>query len=237
MFQISHDKSYLHSKQEFLSKGFQYDAISKLCFQGIKKYIKQSNIALLDILDWLESNYRMYQYKKDNGVKYGEHELFYWSNGDSSYFSIDINHDVVKSVDDVVEDILAYAESKLKDIDGYIRLQYGTITDWDRINVYIMETEFDESNLPLNVLSYFSARSQYVGNTLTIPAREKLHQIENQVFNPLLNKKIVWETATGKTIKGTLRQGGDGSFRLFKLRATKTYYPVGLKNANEIKAA
>jgi len=237
MFQIRHDKSCLHSKQEFLEKGFQFDAIEKLCFQGVKKHKKQSNKALFDILDWLESNYRMYQYKKDNGVKFGEHELFYWSNGDSSYFSIDINHNIVKSVDDVVKDILAYAQSKLKDIDGYIRLQYGTIIDWDRINAYIMETDFDEGNIPLNALSYFSAQSQYVGNRLTAPARNKLNQIEKQVLDPLLNKKIVWVTATGVTIEGTLRQGRDGSFRLFKPRATKTYYPIGLKNANQIKAA
>ena len=237
MFQINHDKSNLHSKQVFLAKGFQFDAISTLWFQGDNNNKERSRIAFIDILDWMESKYKMFQYKKGNGVKYGEHGLFYWSNGDGLYFSIQINHDILKNADDVVKDILDYSESKLMGIDGYIRLQYATIIDWNRISAYIMETEFDIDNLPLNELSYISAQSQYIGCTLTIPAREKLSQIEKQVFYPFVDKIIVWKTTTGKTIKGTLRQGGDGTFMLFKPRATKTYYNVGLKNTNEIKVA
>lgn len=52
------------------------------------------------LMDSIERSFRVYQYKKDNGVKFGEHELFYWTNtnpnclradGKLSFFSLNLN--------------------------------------------------------------------------------------------------------------------------------------------------
>ena len=55
---------------------------------------------LTPLMDEIESSFKVYQYSKDNGVEFGKHELFFWTNCDRSedgrfprlsYFDVNLN--------------------------------------------------------------------------------------------------------------------------------------------------
>jgi len=243
--EINHDESYLYLNSDMERVGFTNKTIQKICFQGYAKDFEKSKTAIQTIKDRLENHYKMYQYKKDNGVKYGEHELFYWSNGENLYFDVSLNEKYsVEYNQKIVDEILDYVNQEHSDVQGEVSLQYELRTDWNKVNKYVQRTEFDINNLPYGTLNAISNAAYCQGDTLTIESRNKLYNIEQQLMNAFKDKKVVYKQVlngmfgkTETTIKGTLKQINENVYGVFKPRATKTYYKINMRYIKNLRLA
>jgi hypothetical protein len=228
--EIRHDKSYLYLYEDMKQTGFTNLAVTKVRFEGTRKD-NRSIQALEQIKDYLHEHYRLYQYKNKD-LKYGEHDLFHWSNSDN-YFTIDYNDkDTNDRYTELTKEIVEYVENNYADIEGSLSLQYEEVTDWNKINDYIMNTEFDINNLPFKILQPIVKNAQYTGNTLLLESRDKLFNLESQLLESLAGKKIVYNS-----INGTLKKIKEGVYGVFKPKATRTYYQIGLSMIQSLKIA
>lgn len=240
--EIKHDESYLYLYEDMHKAGFTTRAVNKLCFQGYGMDFENSKQAIQNVKDHLESNYKMYQYKKDNGVNFGKHELFYWcGDNDDLYFTASLNDEMpIDRNKEIVSEILTYIENNYTDIQGFVNIQYEELTDWNAVNNYVINTDFDINSLPFEVLRAIKYHSNNKGNTLTLEARDKLSKIEMQLLKELENKKVIYTFIMSgllgnsiQEIKGTVKAVGN-KFGIFKPRQTKTYYPFDMTSVISI---
>lgn len=233
--EIKDNKSYLNLWIEQKEAGFTREIVSKIVFQADLRDNKCIEV-FQNIKDWLESNYKMYQYK-DNGIKYGDHELFYWASWETpeSHFTIDLNEKL--SFDyriKLIEQIVKYLKDNYSEINGFIKLQYQNCMDWNLVNKYISILEIDYNNIPydkLRSISYF----QFTGDWKYLTGENiyKLNNIQQELFKTLENKKVIYNGITG-----TLKKIDDyGTYGVFKPRATRTYFSIDLGKIKELKIA
>ena len=233
--EIKHDKSYLNLWADQSNAGFTRELANKIVFQADVRD-NRCIVAFQTIKDWLEDNYKMYQYKKGNGVKYGEHELFYWASWDTPerYFTIDFNE--VLSFDkriELLEQIESYIVNNLSNIGGFIRLQYKNCMDWDLVNEYVLQLEIDCNNIPYDKLrAIFDFQFTGDWKYLTKENALKLYNIQQELLKNLEGKKVIYNG-----IKGTVKKVNNGGYGVFKPRATRTYYPIELKTIKELMLA
>lgn len=221
--QIKHDLSYLPESKVLLEAGFAHDVVKKICFQGHfklneGKFIKQ-------IADHLEENYKMYQYVKDNGVKFKEEDLFFWTNDTREellYFDVNVRADTLEKHNEIVQEIVKYIEDNYSNTEMYVRLQYSRRENWDAINEFLKQ-DFDLNNLPIEKLQPLYREIQY-SNGFTKESVMKLRELSNSFLDQFTDKKVL---LNGGELKGTIRKLGD-HFGLFKPRARKTYYHINL---------
>lgn len=213
---IKDDKSYLHLWEDVKNAGFTVEKVSRIDFN----YKNDDNI--IKILDWLENNFKMYQYKKDNGLRYGDHELHYWSNG-TNYIQLSFNtKNSFDSWDILLSRILNHITENYSDTEGEIYLHYQNCIDWEKINDYVMNTNFDINSLPLEKLQIICHQGGLSGSLLSKESKVKLAEIENNFLENLEGKKVVYNN-----MKGNIKKFRD-DYVFFKQRATKTYYNIGL---------
>ena len=235
MFEIIESKEFISKDTSLKDLGLAFDAAHKLRFQARPGFER----SIFEIKEWLEANFKMYQYKKDNGVKYGEHELFYWHrDGDDRYFTVDIKYKDIRADRNAASEILCYIATAHKNVDGYVVLQFKTIPSWADINRFIMDMDIsDTEKLPLNAIAVIANESYYTGDTLTLDSRAKLSKLETDLLGAMRDKKVRFSDSVGRPIMGTLRQLSNGGFALFKPRATKTFYPMSLRNIANLHVA
>ena len=235
MITIMENRDYIITETSLKDLGLEYDTIGKLCITGYSG----AERAVFEIKEWLEGNYRMYQYDKGNGVRYGEHELFYWNlSDDSLYFTIDIEHKNVDDAQRVSDEIVSYIKSNHNGADGSVTLQYESVLRWDAINQFVAELDISAADgLPLPAIARIAYEAQYVSDTLTFSNREKLHSLETKLLGAMRDKRVYYTIENmNMSIKGTLCQLTDGKF-VVKPRATKLYFPVELQNITKLKIA
>lgn len=222
--EIKHDQSYLSENNTLVDAGLANDMIWKICIQGNNKVNEQKLIK--QIADYLEENFRMYQYKKDNGIKSQTEDLFFWTNGDREkmlYFDVSVKADTPEKHNQIVNSVIEYLKSNYTDSQIYVRLQYKRITNWNVVNEYLKQN-FDLDNLPINVLQLLHNDSKYCGHGFTKESIDKLHELSNYYLDQFVDKKVLWNGQ----IKGTIRKFEEGRYGLFKPRARKTYHPIEL---------
>lgn len=234
MLEIKHDMNYLTGKQGLKGIGFTDITVFKICFQGMRS--DDTKIIIQELKDYLESKYKMYQYKKDNGVKYGEHELFYWHNGDTRhndferYFDVTLNdNNSIEHNETISKEIEQYIKEKYSNDNLYVRFQYTDRIDWDKVNNYIKDFILDLDNIPFEELQAVSSNMYYVGSHYASESIDKLIEIEKIIMEHFKGKKVIYNG-----IKGTLRKLDNG-YGVFKPRATRTYYPIELSKIKELK--
>lgn len=232
---IKHDKSYLNLWGDQRDAGFTKETIGKIVFDA---NIKDNRCitAFQTIKDWLEDNYKMYQYKKDNGIKHGEHELFYWASWQTpeGHWSIDLNERL--SFDkriELIDQIVKYLKDNYSDICGEIRLQYKNCMDWDVVNEFITDLEIDYNNIPYNKLRpifdfQFTGDWKYLSKNNI----DRLYYIQKEIFKKLEGKKVVFNG-----IQGTVKKIGEDNYGVFKPRATRTYYKLDMGNIKSLVTA
>lgn len=227
---INHDRSYLNLWGKEKEIGITEEKINRLRFE-----INNEKIAI-NIADWLEENFEMYQYK--NKKNYGKHQLFFWCNcGNMNYFTIDYNDNTdftFEEWDQWTEKITKYINDNYIEVKGDVYLQYKNCIKWNEVNDYIKNTEFDLNNLPYNKLNVLSKYVYTVGGRLTEENKNKLIDLDIQLQNELLkskeNKKAIYNG-----IKGTIKRVKEGEYGFFKPRATMTYYPVRLDTIDSLE--
>jgi len=96
--------------------------------------------------------------------------------------------------------------------------------DWNFTNNYIQSLEVDYNYIPYAKLKAIFD-FQFTGDWkyLNKENADKLYDIESNFLNHLKDKKVICNG-----IKGTVKRMQNGVYGLFKPRATKTYYPIGL---------
>lgn len=241
--EIKHDESYLYLYEDIKQTGFTNKIIGKIAFQAYRTDIN-GKYSIQKTKDFLENNFKMYQYKKDNGVKFGEEDLFYWSNGEELYFDVSLNEkNSLEYNQNIVDKIISYVEQELNNVQGCVRLQYAERTDWNKINEYINDTTFNIDSLPFKTLIPIINKSYGSGNTLSLDNRNKIIQIEKEIFEKYQNKKITVEILSSgifgnsiTEVKGTLKFiTSKNEYGIFKPRSRKTYYPISLSNIYDLK--
>lgn len=231
MLEIKHDMNYLTGKQGLKGMGFTDITVFKICFRGMRS--DNTRIIIQELKDYLESKYKMYQYKKDNGVKYGTEELFYWCNhNDERYFDVTLkDHNSIEDNEKISKEIEQYVKDKYSDANLYVRFQYADRIDWDKVNNYIKDFILDLDNIPFEELQAVSSNMYYVGSHYASESIDKLIEIEKIIMEHFKGKKVIYNG-----IKGTLRKLDNG-YGVFKPRATRTYYPIELSKIKELKIA
>ena len=73
LMEFKKDYSYLYLTKNEYTEPFINEVVKSIRFYGTDKFEEEYT----GIKEWLEENFIMYQYK-DNGIEYGDHELFYW---------------------------------------------------------------------------------------------------------------------------------------------------------------
>jgi len=233
--EIKHDKSYLNLWDGQRKAGFTQEIANKIVFDADirdNRCIESFQI----IKDWLEDNFKMYQYKKDNGVKHGEHELFYWASWENPerYWTIDFNEKLSfnKRIE-LIKQIEKYLMDNYSEISGFIRLQYQNCMDWNLVNEYVSTLEIDYNNIPyekLRAIFYFQFNDW---RNLIKDNAEKLLNIQQELLKTLEDKKVIFNG-----IKGTLKKIDNyGTYGVFKPRATRQYYKIGLNNIETLEVA
>lgn len=215
--EMKHDKSYLYLYKRMVDTGFTDEVVGKICVQGGVN--EQENIT--ELLDILENNFRMYQYKKDNGVKYGTEDLFYWGDRER-YFDVTVKANDLKNHNKIVADVLNIIENNFKNSDFYVRLQYDNRIDYEKINEYLKQ-DFDISNFQISTLGAFYENIPSNHGRYTKESTQKLYKLSNDFLDQYVDKKVI----VNQTLKGTIHKLDD-IFALFKPRATKTYYPLNI---------
>ncbi len=240
--EIKHNESYCYLYEDMKSEGFTDRAVNKLGFQGYATDLENSKQAIQKIKDYLEEHYKMYQYKKDNGVTFKECELFYWSNDSDLYFTVNLSdYYTNEHNNEIVSEILNYIENNYSNIQGYVNIQYEERTDWNKVNDYILNTQFDVKNLPFKTLRAIEYNTYCKGDTISMEARDKLIEIKNSFLSSVENHKIECTfIMTGifgqskQVIKGTVKKVNN-NYGIFKPRATKTYYPFDMTMIEDVK--
>jgi hypothetical protein len=226
--EIKHDESYLYLWNDMRETGLSYTTVGKICFQA-------SNKIVTEIIEYLESKYRVYQYKKNNGVKHGTEDLFYWTNDRlSGYFDVTLkDDDTMEHSKTLAREVLEYAEQNYSETNLYIRVQYTEKYDWMAVNNYIETLTND--NIDLNVVRPLFSEIYHAGNKISDNNKEMLIKINKDYFDKMANKKVNATLTTSgifgnseNIIIGKIKQIRNGEYGLFKLHATKTYYPVDL---------
>jgi len=222
--EIKHDQSYLSENNTLVEAGLANDMIWKICIQG---NLKENEYKLIkQIADYLEENFRMYQYKKDNGVKFKTEDLYFWTNEEREkmlYFDVSVKADTPEKHNQIVNSIVKYLEENYSDSQIYVRLQYKRLVNWNKVNEYLKQ-DFDLNKMPVNVLQLLHNDSNYVGHGLTLESINKLNELSNAYLDQFVDKKVLWNGE----IKGTVRKFEEGRYGLFKPRARKTYFPIEL---------
>ena len=115
--------SYLYLTKNEYTEPFINEIVGTICFYGTDKFEEEYT----EIKEWLEENFIMYQYK-DNGVKHGDHELFYWSDsyhGNKNYFTLKLNYKKlsIERVNQIVNEITYYLTKKYPQLDERYTVQ------------------------------------------------------------------------------------------------------------------
>jgi hypothetical protein len=222
MLEIKHDMHYL-TKSPLVELGYTNTTVFKICFEG-------KNVR--NIADYLEKKYKMYQYVKNNGIRYGEHMLFFWSNGSQSYFDVTLNEkNTIEYNEKIANEIEEYIKDNYQDTRLYVSYKYHDRIDWDKVNKFINEYELDFNNIPFNLLSDIASYRHTGGNRLNENSMIKLSQIENEIQKYYNNKKIIFNN----NIKGTVKEFKEGHFGVFKPRATRKYYRFTLDGIHNLE--
>jgi hypothetical protein len=231
--EINHSKRLLNDNGILQKNGYTNETIQKISFES-------KNTVLIQILkDYLETNYKMYQYKKDNGVKYGKEDLFYWCNYKDDmhkrYFDvtlndnnpIEYNQNIVRKIEDYL--MINYSNENL-----HVRYQYYDRINWDKINIIVKEYRLVLSDTSFNfkLLAVIWYHGRAVGGKLNKDNIDKLINIERQIQQYFKDKKIIFNG-----IKGTVKEISEGRFGVFKSHARRTYYSFELEKIEEIKIA
>lgn len=218
MLKVKHDKSYLYLYDD-LNSIFSFEEVKKVCFEGKhteEKYIKE-------ILDYLENNYKMYQYKKDNGVKFGEEDLFYWSNGCPSYFDVTLQGDNKR----LLNEILEFMNSNYSNSDIHVRLQYTRSINWDLVHEYLKNDLNDLNHNEIGILyDLYNNHSKYRDNFTEVEIK-RLNDITNNFIEQYDHKKILLSNGIKGTVKYICYLNKYG---LFKPRVKNKFIPLSFTN-------
>lgn len=229
---IKHDKGYLNLWKDMKDAGFTNERISRLDFDGMEEEKAK------ELLDWLEENFIVYQYKNRTREQYKKHELFFWSNGSLDYFRISFNDENgYANWDKWLDKILNHITENHPDTKGLLSLHYQNCINWDKVNNYIQNTNFDINNLPLDKLRIITKNGgskgrTVVGSLLSDESKEILYQLEKELLKSLVDKKVFYNG-----VKGTIRKIDDNMYGFFKLRARKNYYWIRLENIRSLEIA
>lgn len=221
---ITNDFSYLSKKEKYDRS---YINLGVFHLRFLFKADNNVNSNATRILDWMEENFKMYQYKKNNGVKYGEHELFFWCNcGDFSYFTIGFIYKSLEKCEKYVNKILMYLIEECEDIEGDVVIQYTDCVNYEKLSKYIVE-EFDFNNInykALSLIKYYEDEKK-----LTSEAIEKLHSINNQFISKILKKQVIING-----IKGSFKEV-PGGYGFFECRKRKYYRDINITDIYSFK--
>ena len=231
--EISHYKGLLNNNGILQENGYINETIQKISFES------KNTVLIQTLKDYFEANYKMYQYKKDNGVKFREEDLFYWCNYQNDihkrYFdvtlndnsSIEYNQNIVRKIEDYL--MINYSNENL-----HVSYQYQDVIDWNKVNAFIEEYQLvlNDISFDFRLLSKIWYYGTSVSGKLNKDNIDKLISIESQIQQYFEDKKIIFNG-----IKWTVKQIGEGRYGVFKPRARRTYYTFTLENIQEIKIA
>ena len=231
--EISHYKGLLRENGTLQKNGYTNEVIYKICFES------KNTVLMQTLKDYLETNYKMYQYKKDNGIKFGEEELFYWHNSlcndGKQYFDVTLrDHNSIEYNQNIIKEIEEYLVINHSNEILHVCYNYHDRIDWNKVNAFIEEYQLilSGTSFDFRLLAIMWYHGRAVGGKLSKTSIDKIAIIESQIQQHFKGKKIMFNG-----IKGTVKEIGEGRSGVLKPHAKKTYYPFILGNIQEIKIA
>lgn len=190
---IKHNRSYLYL-YEHLKSIFSFEQVDKICFEGKSNDKDRDDIK--NILEYLNNNYKMYQYK-NNSIRFGEEDLFYWSNGTGLYFDITLKNDNNR----ISNEILKFLNDNYSDSNIYVSFQYNLSINWDLVHSYLRNDNNYMNYYDIGIL-YNIYHNQYdYRKYFTNIEVEKINSATNTFMSQFNNKKVLLKNG----IKGTIR--------------------------------
>ena len=221
---IEYDYSYLNIEKDFADVGFADETVEIIRVQAKMGEEEEVNW----FLDMLERRFKMYQYIKDNGVKFGEEELFYWCGESKLYFTLTVKAETLEQHEKIVDDVLDIVRNDFGQTNFELSMQMGNRKDWSKINGYLEQISEWKTISP-NIISMFYNDMKYCGTKYSKESVEKLYALSDEYLEIFVDKKVKWNDWLG-----TVRKLSTG-YAFFKTRAKRTYYQLNLGNVESLK--
>lgn len=211
----------LYGYEKKKKSGLGYETFTFIYFWG-------QNEDLNKIKQFAIDNFRTY--KHDNTVKYGEHEIFLWSTDGHFYFVLNAELHGEERNNEILKIIENALKTTFKDLNVTVRFGKDYQLLPSKIEEFLDSYVIDINNLPIDKFSVLEPcctsfpklKEGYVS---------KLYNFEKQIKHLLFNKTI---TING--IKGKFKKiNSEGDLGFFKLRATKNYYNINLRDIKTLE--
>lgn len=236
---IEHDYSYIRTPQRLKDLKICEDVIDKIAVNT------KDEEAAIEFLDYIEGKYKLYQYKKDNGVRFGEHELFFRGGESYRYFTLNINHNFIDSATIIKE---LQSHPIFANEDTYIRFQYATIPIKPSIDKWLKQVNISPESVELfdwEAFQYIYGLAYY-SNSHCLPQDMKyiIYNMEQKLFEFIEGKNIDI-TLTYQSVfidpiqksRGKIKKISDNiGYGFFKGGAVRKYYPITSVNIKSLSA-
>lgn len=234
---IKHDYSYIRTPQRLKDLKICEDVIDKIAVDT------KDEKAAIEFLDYVEGKYKFHQYKKDNGVRFRDHELFFWKGESYRYFTININHNLIDSAK-ITDDLQTHPI--FDNEDTYIRFQYTTIPIIPSIDKWLKQIKISPKNINLfdwEAFRYIYGLAYYSGGyCLPQDMKDTIFNIEQKLFEFMecknINITLIYEGVFGNSnqdMRGRIEKINDNTgYGFFKGKAVKKYYPISSVNIKSL---
>lgn len=234
---IKHDYSYIRTPQRLKDLKICEDVIDKIAIDT------NDEKTAIEFLDYIEGKYKLYQYKKDNGVRFGGHELFFWRGGNYKHFTLNINHNLIDK-EKILDDLQSH--HIISNSDVYIRFQYATIPIESSIDKWLKQVEVSRDGIKLfdwEAFQYVYGLAYYSnGYCISRDMKDKIFNIEQELFEFIEGKRIdailTYESVFGNSnqnmIGKIIKINDNIGYGFFKGKAVKKYYPISPVNIKSL---
>lgn len=186
----------------------------------------------IKIMDLLEENFKVYQYKNSTNERYKDYDLYFWSNRKITqrfnYFTLNFNNGSIRENHKIIDKLLMLLIDNFSEETFTVIIQYTLVFNMNKIESVIENCVFDMSKIDIVSLGIIE-KNLYNHHSFDLPVRlkDKLNELSIYIKKELLNKKIVFNGMVGK-----IKLVNNNEYGFFKHRAKTRYYKFELRNIN-----
>lgn len=209
--------------------GYEGKVKSGLGFDFYEQIVIEGN-GSNEVMQRLSKEYEIYQY--DDNVKYGEHDLFSWSDGSGRHFQLTVNDEKLneKEIRTLENNIISVLEKEF--VNGGMKAYFkkGYSIKPETVEQFLFDYELDLNNLQLEKFSVIQDPSVVSAVKISIEARKRLEEVNEQFLQLMEGKKAI----VNNRLEGSFRRLSD-RIVFFKKRARKNYYEIKLNKLSSLE--
>lgn len=209
--------------------GYEGKAKSGLGFDFYEQIIIEGN-GSIEVMQRLSKEYAIYQY--DDSVKYGEQDLFSWSDGSGRHYQLTVNDEKLneEEIRELESNIVNILEKEFANSEIRAYFKKGYSINPIAVEEFLFNYELDLNNLQLEKFSVIQDAHVVSAVKISKEARERLEEINEQFLQAMEGKKAI----INNSLEGRFRRVSD-QIVFFKKRARKNYYKIRINNLSSLE--